>query len=177
MNYCSRETFTSETHPDVSFTIKKMNEKRRVARELILSGIRYRLQEQSNDLEEALKVPEAQPPGAIDKMNAAWNSLLEEEWYPAWIRWGLYSLEGFEMDGQKATVDAFIEDGPDDLKMEIFKAIQKASGLSVTEGESSPTPGTSGDPADGKTTSSTAESAEQPSGTEPAIAASISPAT
>ncbi len=81
------------------------------------------------------------------------------------------------MDGQKATVDAFIEDGPDDLKMEIFKAIQKASGLSVTEGESSPTPGTSGDPADGKTTSSTAESAEQPSGTEPAIAASISPAT
>jgi hypothetical protein len=226
MNYCSRTTIQSTTCEGVSFVIHKMNEKRRVDREMQVATIRTRLIETQKtlkalideampaeqlltstelDIEKAIPSDDsgigartlaaslkaerqknkelrdaapASPLGEIDKTNAEFDNILHSEWYPAWIKWGLYSIEGLSIDDAPATVDTLIDSGPPELVTEIFQAIQKASGLSAATGEALPLPGTSAGPGDGKTSSSTATSAEPPTGTNKetgVIAISISP--
>jgi len=230
MNYCSRTTLQSTTCEGVSFTIRKMNEKRRVEREMKVATIRTRLIESQKNLkaliDEALPAeqlltstevdiekaaaahegPEipvvanirtlltalkaerqknkelrnaapAAPVGELDKINAEFDNILHAEWYPAWIKWGLYSIQGLDIDDAPATPETLIEGGPSELVSEIFQAIQKASGLSAAAGESSPSLGTSADPGDGKTSSSIAISAELPAGTGSATAANSSPSS
>lgn len=222
MNYCSRVTIESQTCEGVSFTLKKLNEKRRVQREMTVAEIRTRLIDTQKRLKDLIDqampseslltsaeldiekaIPEGDPGagartltaaltaerqkskdlrdatpaplGEIDKMNASFDSILHAEWYPAWIKWGLHSIAGLEIDEAAATVDTLIDSGPPELVEEIFKAIQAASGLSAATGESSPSVGSSAGPGDGKTNNSTATSAEPLTGTASATAASTSP--
>lgn len=167
MNYCSRVKYDSELkdkegellYPGVSFTIQRMNERRRVHREIAIAGLRLKVNEQSAALKKAMEDLDGLAPGEFDRMNAAMGELLHGEWYPAWIRWGLYSIEGLDIDGAKATVDTLCEAGPTDLVEEIFLAVIKAAGLSDPERKNSPSPGASDAPAAGGTSALTASGA------------------
>ena len=89
MNYCSREKHESTTTPGVSFTIHKMTERRRIRRELTVAPLRSKVNEQAKALKAAID-DTALPEGAASRMNEVFGDLLETEWYPAWIRWGLH---------------------------------------------------------------------------------------
>jgi len=116
-------------------------------------------------------------PGAIDHANAEFDHTLHAEWYPAWIKWGLHSIDGLEIDDAPATADSLVESGPPELVEEIFKAIQAASGLSTAESGNSPAPGTSPDQAAEPTSSLTVTPAAPPAGTSKETAASTSPSS
>jgi hypothetical protein len=108
----------------------------------------------------------------------AWEQLLRMDWKPAWIRWGLVSIEGFVLDDRAGTIDDLLgPDGPDQLIDEIFLKILDVSGLGAQRSGNLPGPGPSEDQADGKTSSSIASNAAPPNGTATATAPSISPAT
>jgi hypothetical protein len=185
VNYSSRTKVESKLkdekgellYPGVVFVINRMNERRRLTRELQLADLRMKVNEQSEALRNALKEKDSLAPGQLDHMNAEFGNLLHGEWYPAWIRWGVVAIEGFEIDGVAASIKTLCEDGPTDLVEEAFYAVIAAAGLSTPETKNSESPGTSEGQADGKTNDSTAPSAEKSVGGESAIAPSISPAT
>jgi hypothetical protein len=166
MNYCSRTTVESKLYPGVTFVVNRMNERRRVRRELGFADLRLRVNEQQTAIQEALKEKDSLPPGRLEQMNASFGELLHGEWYPAWIRWGILSIDGLEIDGVKATVQTLCEDGPTDLVEEVFAAVMEAAGLSTVEEKNSESPGTSEGQADGKTIDSIAPSAGLPAGGE-----------
>lgn len=55
--------------------------------------------------------------------------LIEDRFTPEWVRWGLKSIEGLVIDGEPATVETMIQDGPRPLYKLIAAEIQKAAGL------------------------------------------------
>jgi hypothetical protein len=116
-------------------------------------------------------------PGAIDQLNAEFDHTLHAEWYPAWISWGLYSIDGLDIDDAPATVATLIESGPPELVEEIFKAIQAASGLSAVEIKNSRPLGTSSVPADEPTSNLTVTPAAPPDGIATETALSTSPSS
>lgn len=86
----------------------------------------------------------------------------EDKINPAYVRWGLHSIEGLTIDDTPATVESLIESGPRDLYNEILDAIKKESGLDERQqGESEPLT-TSGAQVDGRKTSTSAEAAADP---------------
>ena len=93
--------------------------------------------------------------------------LIEDRFTPEWVRWGVKSIEGLEIDGQPATVETLIQDGPRELYSLIAAEIQRAAGLSgVESGESAPRI-TSGESADTRMNGSTAEPAGEKGTTSP----------
>jgi hypothetical protein len=177
MNYCSKIRIESTTTPGCTFVLHKMTELRRMRREIAIADLRVRITEKREALDAALKNLENEPKGTVDKLNAEFGEMLHAEWYGAWIRWGVHSIEGFEIDDQPATVSSLLEEGPTNLIEEIFLAVRDASGLSIAETKNSQPPGGSAAPGDGKTTSSTADSAAPGDGTGSEIAAATSQAT
>lgn len=177
MNYCSRTKHESTAFPGVTFTIHKMTERRRVKRELIIAPLRQRVNEDGAAVRAAMD-DESLPKGTADRLNREFGNFLTTEWYPAWLRWGLYAIEGFQLNDVDATVEDMCgEDAPDDLVAEILKAIYEASGITVTEQKNSPEPSSSEDREDGKASDTTAPSAKPLDGGKTETAASSSPAT
>lgn len=186
MNYCSRTRQESKLlepdgtalkYPGVSFVINRMNERRRVQRELDLAELRQKVNEQQAELRKAIEDKDNLPAGQVDKLNAAFGNLLHSEWYPAWIRWGLASIDGLDIDGEKATLATLCEAGPSDLVEEIFNAVLAAAGLSTVQEKNLPPPGASDIQADGKTSDSIATGATPPESGNSETAPSSTPAT
>jgi hypothetical protein len=183
VNYCSKEPRESKLteagqlkYPGVVYVLRKMNERRRVKRELTVASIRLKVNEQSASLKTALADKDL-PTGEIDRLNAQFGELLHGEWYPAWIRWGVDSISGLTIDGTPATIDSLCESGPSDLTEEIFLAVIAESGLSTPETKNLELPITSDAPVDGKTSSSIVSDATPPVGGEPETARSTTQAT
>jgi hypothetical protein len=155
-----------------------MNERRRVKRELTIAPLRQAVNEGSAALNKAMKEKsDDAPAGEIDRMYNEFNELLNGRWYPAWIRWGLYSIEGFEIDEVPATVDTLCEQGPSDLVQEVFHAILAEAGISTVQEKNSTSDGTSDVAVDGKEKGSTVPSADQPDGGKTATAPSSTQGT
>jgi hypothetical protein len=174
MNYCSKTTVESALFPGVSYVIRKMTERRRVQREMTIAPLRMKVNEGSAAIKTALDDAANQPAGMADKLNREFGLLLHTEWYPAWIRWGVASIDNFEIDGDKATVESTIESGPTELLEEMFLAVL-AGGLTPVEEKNSLPPGTSDAQADGKTSDSTAPPATSLDGGKIETAESITP--
>jgi hypothetical protein len=177
MNYCSRTTHESLLYPGTIFVLKKMNERRRVHREMVIAGIRLKVNEGSAAIRAALADAENLPPGTADQLNRVFGVLLHDEWYPAWIRWAFHSIENFEIDDKPATLETLLDQGPTDLLEEIFLAVLKESGISTVEKENLDSPTTSAAPVAGKTNSTTADDATPPAGGESETAPSFIPVT
>jgi hypothetical protein len=95
----------------------------------------------------------------------------------AWMRCGLVSVDGLEIDDKVATAETMIEDGPVDLYREIVDSIKQASTLSgKEEGESVPLI-ISGEPAAGQMNNTSAATAESTPSTSTETAAEPTPAT
>ena len=71
---------------------------------------------------------------AVTQVEAALSDLLVARLY---LEWGLDSVEGLLIDGQKATVKLLIESGPESLADEIVRSIQADCGLTDDERKNS----------------------------------------
>lgn len=113
---------------------------------------------------------EKQAPIAFaDEKFRRWAELVDREreldvaeMTPAMVRFGLVSIEGLEIDGKPATADLLIEDGPDDLYLEVSEAIAREFGLLPAEKENLPSPSISAAVVDGTASSTSAAPAEMP---------------
>lgn len=148
MKYDSKKKVQSKLpgFEDVSFTLKKLTEGRRIKLNLALADVSARLRELVAESETLVPtLPEGQERATLDPVTLArvrtlteqTNLLIDSEVNPAWVRWGLDKIEGLEIDGEAATVETLISDGPAELYTEILTAIRKEAELSPEETKNS----------------------------------------
>lgn len=118
MRYESTVNIPSRIDPEVAFTVAKMSYGRRLE-------LMRRIREFSRR-KEFLEAGE--DPG--DKMDAA---LLEAEINRLYVRWGLQSISGLQVDGAAATPEVLLESGPEDLFREALGAVRQQAGLNEEE--------------------------------------------
>ena len=95
----------------------------------------------------------------IGALEAKFADLVVLEINPALVRWGCESVKDLVIDGQPADVELLLSDGPEELVHEIASEVSKLLRLSSDETENFESPSTSGAPADGPTTGSSAPTA------------------
>ncbi|MEN6534962.1 MAG: hypothetical protein ABFD89_14945, partial [Bryobacteraceae bacterium] len=79
---------------------------------------------------------------------------------PAYIRAGLESVEGLDVDGKPADVESFLKAAPDALLDEVFAACHAASDLTDDQRKNLQSPGSSDAPEAGQPTPTTAVDAD-----------------
>jgi len=129
MRYESTVQIDSETHPGVSFQVRRMS-----------FGRRIELTRRLRELLGKLEFLEAGDGGSANEAEAA---LLGGEIDREHLRWGLASIEGLEIDGEPATPESLIESGPEDLLREALGAVRRQAGLSEEERKNSESHSTS----------------------------------
>jgi hypothetical protein len=204
MKYTSTRSYESEVAPGVTITLRKVNEKRRA--ELMRQTAPFIEQQRAiakKFLEiqaRATPVFEGQdeagnPKPKMDPITCEQvteysaedlvklSDLLTErdnfetlEVNPIYIRWGVSSVDGLEIDGRPATVEDLLgDDSPDGLVKEILAVLQGKIDLSSEKKSASSLPSTSGDPAPDQIPHSSVITAEQTAATpEPGTVPSIS---
>jgi hypothetical protein len=175
--------------PGIVYTIRRLSKKRRAERDLALAVHNIRLSE-LNELARDERAPYADRLAKeVDPVN--WpdyipvdvrtkltdygeesSNITEIYIKPATIRAGLISIEGLEYDGQKATADLLIENGPDEVAQELYAFILIHQGLSVKEQGNSSSSSDSVGPVDGKVPTTTVADASAPEITGSASAVS-----
>lgn len=65
-----------------------------------------------------------------EKVDASVLALEVDQLY---LRWGLLSIDGLEIDGSTASLQMLVERGPEDLCKEIVEAIRAECGLNEEE--------------------------------------------
>lgn len=93
-------------------------------------GRRLELTRKVRELLGRLEFVRAGPGGPADEAEAA---LLAGEIDREYVRWGLASIEGLEIDGHPATPEDVIEKGPEKLVAEVLAAIRREAGLDEEE--------------------------------------------
>lgn len=183
--YESTRAFESRTCPGVRITLKKWSDQRRTELYSITAEARKRQREiimQGAALNER-RAPVLEDDGSkriniysgevvkeftneIDRTEFnLWVNDLEEfrhrELCPVYVRWGVAKIEGLVIDGQDATVDTLLSDGPRDLADEIFAELEGRVELSAVETKNSESP-TISSAADGTAMTTTAAIAAEP---------------
>ena len=156
-SFSSKETHDSQACAGVRFTVRILNEIQRARRDAKLLETRARI----NELRDQWAA--AKDKGtSLDmiKIDDEASLLSQSVVVPAFIRAGMISVDGLEIDGAPATVEALIESGPANLVSEIYEACVRASGLNQEESKNSPSPGTSEGPEAGQETSTTVPAVE-----------------
>lgn len=118
MNYESTRIVESKTYPGVTFTVRKMSFERRM--ELIRS-----VRQSSGELEFRAASESVEDQLGVAAINATMESI--------YIRWGLESLEGIQIDGAAADADALLRRGPEALCHEIAAEVRRECGLTEQE--------------------------------------------
>jgi len=118
MVYESLARVSSKSRPGVTLIIRRMSFARRC--ELI------------RELRELAQKAEfhAAGGGLREEIEAAAVSAEVDRLY---LAWGLAGVEGLVIDGEEATPETVISDGPDDLSREAVNAIKSECGLSSNE--------------------------------------------
>jgi hypothetical protein len=124
--YESLAEVASERLPGVRFRVERMS-----------FGRRLELVRQLKDLLGRLEFLQAAPQSPQQQAEAA---LVAGEIDRVYLRWGLRSVEGLEIDGRPATPDALLERGPEALLDEALAVIRREAGLSETERKNSRSP-------------------------------------
>ncbi|MEX2302307.1 MAG: hypothetical protein WD733_15305 [Bryobacterales bacterium] len=119
MTYESTQQVDSKECPGVRFTAYRMS-----------FGRRLELTRQVRELLGRLEFARAGPGGPADDAEAA---LLAGEIDREYVRWGLASIEGLDIDGRPATPEDLIEKGPEKLVAEVLSAIRREAGLNEEE--------------------------------------------
>jgi hypothetical protein len=119
MDYASTVTVDSEVAPGVRLTVRRMS-----------FGRRLELTRQVKQLLSRLDFLSAKEGSVADQTETA---LVASEIDRAYLCWGLAAIEGIEIDGKPATIEALLEAGPEDLVAEILKLIRREAGLSEEE--------------------------------------------
>jgi hypothetical protein len=124
--YESLVEVVSERLPGVRFRVERMS-----------FGRRLELVRQLKDLLARLEFLQAAPQSPAQQAEA---TLVAGEVDRIYLRWGLRSVEGLEIDGQPATPEALLERGPEPLVDEALAAIRREAGLSEAERKNSRSP-------------------------------------
>lgn len=119
MTYESTQQVDSTECPGVRFTAYRMS-----------FGRRLELTRKVRELLGRLEFTRAGPSGPADDAEAA---LLAGEIDREYVRWGLVSIEGLEIDGRPASPEDLIEKGPEKLVAEVLLAIRRQAGLDEEE--------------------------------------------
>ena len=159
MNFQSRITVQSALpgYEDVSFTLNKMTEGRRIKLRVKLADAGAKLREA---LAEAEDIKEQGGAKAAEALFEKVKAMVDDEITPAWVRWGLHQIAGLSIDDAPATVESLIEAGPRELYSEIVYAIKKEAGLTDTQQGESELPTTSDELVDGQKNSTSADLAD-----------------
>ena len=118
MEYESTVTRRSNTVEGVSYTISRMS-----------FGRRIELTRRVRDLTRKVEFLQAGD-DVRDKVEASWLSAEVERLY---LEWGLRGISGLSIDGQAASVERLIADGPEELSKEIVSSIRAECGLGADE--------------------------------------------
>ena len=118
MTYNSFVNKCSTTIPDVTFSVRKMSLAGRMelVHRIRVEGIALAFSEAGSEQEDKLKSAE---------INSSIESL--------YVRWGLVSIEGLEIDGVIADAERLIAKGPESLCREIAQAVREGCFLSEEE--------------------------------------------
>ena len=118
MDYASTVTIESKVSEGVTYTIARMSFGRRIelTRRIRELGRKVEFLEAGDDIREKLEA-----------------TLLAGEVERLYMEWGLREIGGLLIDGQEATIEALISDGPEGLCKEIVIAIKSECGLSEEE--------------------------------------------
>lgn len=177
MNFSTTETHESQAEPGVRFTVRVLNRIQRAGRDMELLKHRERLTQIQSEIAELIVEKDNGPgqpktmsvkPGAEVRMAVLSHesTLIEAQHVtPAYIRAGLVSVEGYDIDGQPATVETIISGGSDALLDEIYTACSAASGLSAEQRKNSQPAGTSPAPEGTPAGPTTATPAANPAST------------
>jgi hypothetical protein len=107
----------SQTAPGVRFAVRKVS-----------LGRRIELVRQVREL--CLRHEFLRAGDTTEQSEATVGDLLVRKLY---LEWGLAGLEGLSIDGQAATVDTFIQTGPEELADEVVERIRHELGLTEQE--------------------------------------------
>ncbi|MCU1263466.1 MAG: hypothetical protein JWO80_6351 [Bryobacterales bacterium] len=118
MNYESNTTVPSRIQAGVSYAVARMS-----------FGRRVELMKQVRELAGRLEFLQAGPTDD-EQMHA---KILGAEIDRVYLRWGLQSVSGLEIDGQAATPESLANEGPEDLFREALAAVKSECGLSEQE--------------------------------------------
>jgi hypothetical protein len=129
MTYESTVQVESKACAGVRFTVHRMS-----------FGRRLELTRKVRELLGRLEFVRAGPGGPADDAEAA---LLAGEIDREYVRWGLASIEGLEIDGCPAAPEDLIEKGPEKLVAEVLGAIRHEAGLDEDERKNSESHSTS----------------------------------
>jgi hypothetical protein len=118
VSYESVITVPSKTIPGVAFVLNRVSFGRRMelSRQVREISRRGEFLEAGSQLQEKIEA-----------------NILAQEVDAMYLRWGLVSIEGLEIDGEPATAGQLIEKGPEELTREIVGTIKEQCGLSDTE--------------------------------------------
>lgn len=180
MTFESKTTHESQVHAGVRFTIRRLNVIQRAKRDSPLLQQRTRLTEIEQRIGEMTPGPkEGTDPHQIERarLQAEAKDLEDLYFRPAYIKAGLISIEGCDVDGKPMNAEAVIDSAPDGLITEIYIACIDASGLSPTEMGNLPSPSTSPEPEVGSASNTSADPASTTATTISATAAATFPAT
>lgn len=180
MNFESKITHESRTVPGVKFTVRRLNVVQRAKRDAPLLQQRVRLTEIDHRLRSLPEIPvDGHDPFGPDRaaLNVELQDLENLHFRPAYLRAGLISVEGIEIDGAPVTAQTLIESGPDDLIIEIYNACMSASEMNAVQQGNLQSPITSAEQEGGGESNTTVTSAAATDTISTAIAASTSPTT
>lgn len=129
MEYRSQIEVGSPSAPGVRFLVRRMS-----------FGRRLELTRQVQELAKRLAFVAAGEEGlSSDAERAMLGGEIDREY----LRWGLAGLEGLEIDGEPATVESFLEAGPEELVREALAEVKRQAGLSEAERKNSESRSTS----------------------------------
>lgn len=123
MEYKSQVAVESAAMPGVRLHVRRMS-----------FGRRLELTRKAQELAKKLAYLAA---GEADAGAEAERALLGGEIDREYLRWGLASVEGLEIDGEPATAESLVAAGPEPLVREALVAVRREAGLSEGERKNS----------------------------------------
>jgi hypothetical protein len=140
LSFDSQTTVHSKALDGVSFTIRVLNRIQRAKRDLPLIEARTKY---SQLWEQYEAIPKDAAPAEMLRKSVLLHELSiinDLHLKPAYIRAGLVSIAGLEIDGEDATADSLINSGSaklDEFIDEIYEECQKTSGLDESQKKAS----------------------------------------
>lgn len=163
---------TTTTHesvviPGVSYVVRHLNYISRCERDLAMIDDRAKVSDLArriaavSDEADGKRTPHAGKEGEFQRLNAEHSMVYQSRIVPAYVRAGLVSVAGLDVDGKPADVGTFCSWAPDALIDEVFAACYAASDLSDAERKNSQSPGSSPAAEDGAPSNTTADAASE----------------
>lgn len=183
LSFTSTLRVESERYPGVTFVLFKKTEGRRIALRLKMLEPQAHLEAVLEEIRQVGELPkDATDAQKLERLRILtpllqkYERILQDEIHPAWVEWGLKTVEGLNVDGQTINGDNAVDLLPEDMYDEIVEAVKFAGELGPAREKNSGSPTTSSDQVDGRTQPSIADSANSPSSIETETAPSTSPA-